>query len=60
MDGCVPANYADGPKLRGVINIIDEKINIQSIPHCLNHCMKPNKIEFNEAKSEGFKFQGQV
>lgn len=60
MGACVPTNYADDPKSKGVINITHERINVQNIPDHVNHCMEPNKIEFNDAKSGDFKFKGQV
>lgn len=54
-DGCAPTKYAVGPKLRGTLNIIDERIKIQNIPDHLKHCMELPKIEFNEG--ENFKLK---
>ena len=56
-DGCVPSKYVDRPKLRRVVNIIDERIQIQSILDHLKHSIEPQKIGFNEAEGENFKLK---
>lgn len=58
QDGCVPSKYADGPKMRGVVKIIDERLKIQNSLDHLKHSIEPQKIEFNEAEDENCKFKG--
>lgn len=44
--------------LRGMVNIMDERIKMQSIPDHLKQCMEPQKIKFNEG--EDFKLKDQA
>lgn len=57
MGGCVPTKYADGPKLRGIVSIIDERVKLQNIPDHEKHCIEPKKIEFHEVEGEDFKLK---
>lgn len=41
---CVPTKYARGPKWRGVVTIMEERIEIQTVSDHLKHCMEPKRL----------------
>ena len=51
-NACVPTKYADGPKWRGIINIIEERIKLRNIFGRLKHHMEPKRLSLVKLSSK--------